>query len=570
MLLIVALTLAILPSTSLSNEIEQDLNWWMNSVIYQIYPKSFKDSNGDGVGDLPGLISQLDHVHDIGADAMWLSPIYPSPGEDSGYDITNFTDIDPLFGTLADFDALVAKAKGLGVKVLMDFVPNHTSTKHPWFLKSVNRIEPYDNYFIWRDAKRGPNGERQPPNNWLSVFGNSAWEWNEKRQQYYYHIFAISQADLNLRNPQVKRELKDVLRFWMNRGVDGFRTDAISHLFEKEHLLDEPLSGKNSSSNDFEYLSHPHTVNQNENYHAVSTWRKTMDEFVQEHGTSSKLLVVEPYVSLVKTIKYYENGGIPFNFIFIYSLNGNSTALDFKNSIATWLDALPQGQKGNSLWVIGNHDKKRVASRFGENGNRADQITMLAMILPGTVVVYNGDEIGMVNRPLTYEQTLDPQGCNADREGYVLRSRDPTRTPYQWDNSTSAGFSTNSITWLPVHENYKHLNLASQKRANKSHYKVFKAMSSLKKSPVLEKGSLQLELITENVLAVVRRLQGEKTVVLLINFSDENVQIDAKAILNIPEVMQVYIASVGSGMDVGLAINTNEIELPGAASVILV
>ncbi|KAJ8674283.1 hypothetical protein QAD02_005545 [Eretmocerus hayati] len=570
MLLIVALSLVTLPPTSLSNEIKQELNWWMNSVIYQIYPRSFKDSNGDGVGDLPGLISQLNHVHDIGADAMWLSPIYPSPAEDSGYDITNFTDIDPLFGTLADFDALIAKAKELGVKVLMDFVPNHTSTKHPWFLKSVDRIEPYDNYFIWRDAKKGPNGERRPPNNWLSVFGNSAWEWNEKRQQYYYHVFAIGQADLNFHNPQVEQKIKDVLRFWMNRGVDGFRSDAIDLLYEKQHFLDEPLSGKNRSSWEFEYLSHPHTANQNENYHAVSTWRKTMDEFVQEHGTSGKPLIIESHSSLTQTMKFYEFGGIPFNFMFLILLNGNSTASDFKNNITTWLDALPRGQKNNSLWVIGNHDKQRVASRFGENGNRADQITMLAMILPGTVVVYNGDEIGMVDWPLTYEQTLDPLGCYAGRENFMKTSRDPARTPFQWDDTTSAGFSSNSITWLPVHENYKHLNLASQKRANKSHYKVFKALSSLKKSPVLEKGSLQLELITENVLAVVRRLQGEKTVVLLINFSDENVQIDAKAILNIPDVMQVYIASVGSGMDVGLAINTNEIELPGAASVILV
>ncbi|KAJ8674509.1 hypothetical protein QAD02_005771 [Eretmocerus hayati] len=565
MLLLFLSSLSAMIPFSSPSEVQQNPNWWSGSALYQIYPRSFKDSNGDGIGDLPGIISKLEHVRDIGADALWLSPIYPSPQEDSGYDISNFTDIDEVFGTMSDFDALISKAKKLGIKVLLDFVPNHTSRKHPWFLKSIDRAEPYDKYYVWVDPKEGPNGERQPPNNWLSVFGNSAWEWNEKRQQYYYHAFAVGQPDLNFRNPLVKREMEEVLTFWLRRGVDGFRVDAPYQMFEDEKLRDEPLSDEEPNQ-----LEHVYTRDLDETYEVVGSWQKIIDSFVEKHHTDGKPLLIEAHSSMPRTMKYFEVGGIPFNFDFLHPLNKTSTALDFKKSIEDWLEALPEGEVGNTPWVIGNHDFRRVASRYGEDGNRADQITMLAMILPGMAVVYNGDEIGMVDTPLTYEQTLDPQGCNAGREGYFLKSRDPARTPYQWDNTTNAGFSSNSSTWLPVNGNYKNLNLASQKLANISHYKVFKALSGLKKSLVLQRGSVQVSLTTDNVLAVIRRSEDRKIVVLLINFSDKTVEIDATATLDIPEVLRVYTTHVDSISVVGFTVNCTKLVLQKTASLVLV
>ncbi|KAJ8674430.1 hypothetical protein QAD02_005692 [Eretmocerus hayati] len=570
MFVIVLLSLAIQNSLSSSNEVERGLNWWSGGVLYQIYPRSFKDSNGDGVGDLPGIISKLEHIRDIGADALWLSPIYPSPQEDSGYDISNFTDIDEQYGTLEDFDDLVAKARSLDLKVLLDFVPNHSSYKHPWFQKSINRIKPYDDYYVWKDAKLSPSGERQPPNNWLSRFGSSAWEWNEKRQQYYYHAFAIGQPDFNFRNPRLKQEMDEVLSFWMKRGVDGFRVDAVDWLFEVEDLRDEPLSRNNVPSNQYDFLDHRYTIDLDDNYEVVGSWRKLMDNFVQEYHTNGKPLIIEAHLPTFRKMKYFEVGGIPFNFNFVYSLNRNSTAPEFKQLIDDWLNALPDGEVANTPWVIGNHDYRRVASRYGKDGNRADQIVMLAMILPGIAVVYNGDEIGMVDTPLTYEQTLDPQGCYAGREDYLTESRDPARTPYQWDDTTSAGFSSNSSTWLPVNKNYRILNLASQKQSQRSHYELFKSLSSLKNFPVLQRGSTRVLLASDNVLAVIRQLDGQETVLLMINFSDESVQVDARSLLDIPEALHVYTSSVGSGIEKGLPVNSTKLTIPGAASIVLI
>ncbi|KAJ8687801.1 hypothetical protein QAD02_023595 [Eretmocerus hayati] len=566
MLALVAIGLSILSCHGLGNQIRQDLNWWKSSVVYQIYPRSFQDSNGDGVGDLPGIINRLEHVKDLGADALWLSPIYTSPQADFGYDISNFTNIDKLFGSLSDFDHLVAKAKKLGVRVLLDFVPNHSSNKHPWFLKSIDRIKPYDEYYIWRDGKIGPNGERQPPNNWLSVFGNIAWEWNEKRQQYYYHAFAIGQPDLNYRSLKLQQEMKDVLSFWMRRGVDGFRVDAVNQLFEVEDLRDEPLSGMDVPQNAYEYLDHPYTIDQDETYVVVASWRKLLDDFIREHRTDGKPLIIEAHTTLPLTFKYYDAGVVPFNFMFIEKLNRSSSAYDFLKYINDWLEPIKKGNVTN--WVIGNHDSSRAATRFGKYGNRADQISMLAMILPGITVVYEGDEIGMVDTPLTYKETLDPQGCIAGPERYVGKSRDPGRTPFQWDNTTSAGFSTNTSTWLPVNSNYKTLNLAAQKHTRISHYKVFQSLSSLKKSSVIREGSVKVAVVKNEVLAVVRKFKQE-TVTLLINFSDETIKIDAKTPLKIPGTMRVKTASVQSKMSPGSSVNTARLSLRGATSVVL-
>lgn len=543
----------------------QNLDWWKNSLVYQVYPRSFKDNNGDGVGDLNGITEKLEHIKDTGADALWLSPIYASPQKDFGYDISNFTNIDKIFGTLEDFDKLVAKSKKLGLKVLLDFVPNHSSDEHEWFKKSIKRIKPYDNYYVWRDAKKSANGTRLPPNNWLSVFGKSAWEWNEERQQYFYHAFVIGQPDLNYRDPKLRQEMEDVLTFWMKRGVDGFRVDAINQMFEVLDLKDEPKSGRNVPEDDYDYLDHIYTKDLDETYGVVRSWQKLLDSFVAKHKTDGKFMLMEAYTTIPKSMKFYEIGTNPFNFMFIADLNNNSKAIDFKRKIDGWLNAIPEGKVSN--WVVGNHDNHRVASRYGDK--REDQLNFLCAVLPGIAVIYNGDEIGMVDRFFTYNETVDPAGRNAGPERYQLKSRDPERTPYQWDDTISAGFSTNKTTWLPVNSNYQVLNLAAEKKAVVSHYKAFQGVIKLKKTPVLRKGKTEVLLATENVLAVVRRLSGYKPVVLLINFSNKSVNIDAVGWLNIPEKMHIAVASAKSGLKDGVPVDTNNLIIPEAASVIL-
>ncbi|CAL1674211.1 unnamed protein product [Lasius platythorax] len=540
-------------------------DWYKNSLVYQIYPRSFKDSNGDGIGDLNGITSKLEHIADIGADALWLSPIFTSPQADFGYDIANFTDIDPDYGTLADFDRLVAKAKSLGLKVLLDFVPNHSSNEHEWFKKSIKRIKPYDEYYVWRDAKI-VNGTRRPPTNWLSNFQGSAWEWNEERKQYYLHQFVVGQPDLNYHSATLQQEMRNVLKFWMDRGVEGFRIDAINHLYEDARFLDEPRSNvPGLPDDDYDYLDHIYTKNLLETYEVLKSWRQVLDN----HSTTAdtKMILTEAYADFNLTILYYTSGStVPFNFMFISDLNNKSSAPDFKRFVDRWMNNIPDNPAYVANWVVGNHDNHRAASRFGEK--RADQLSMLATVLPGVSVIYNGDEIGMLDRNFTYEETKDPAGCNAGPDRYHLKSRDPERTPFQWDSSISAGFSTSNKTWLPVNSNYRTLNLAVQKTATVSHYKVFKSLTQLKKKPVIEQGSLESVLVTEKILGVVRRHKAS-VVALMVNFADTPVTVDARTWMNIPEQLIVYAPSVHSKLVARSRVDTTNITVPGSASVVL-
>ncbi|XP_044018105.1 alpha-glucosidase-like [Aphidius gifuensis] len=542
--------------------VEISEEWWRDSFIYHLYPRSFKDSDGDGIGDLNGITSKLEYLVDIKVSAVWIGPFYKSPMIDFGYDITNFTGVDPIFGTLDDFKKLTSKAKSLGLKVMLDFVPNHSSDQHHWFQKSIKRIKPYDNYYVWADAKI-INGTRQPPNNWLSLFQGTAWTWNDERKQYYLHQFAAAQPDFNFRDESLNEEMKDVLRFWLNTGVDGFRIDTIPSLIEDTRLLDEPrLPNTGLPDTDSDTLRHIYTYDQDETYDVLKSWREVLDD----SPGPKKIFLTEAYSSLADVMKYYDYGSnIPMNFMFLGELNNRSTAYDFKRKIDPYLNAIPDGQSAN--WVVGNHDRFRVATRFGPK--RADQLTMLAAVLPGVGVIYNGDELGMENRVMTWEETVDPPGCNAGPLRYKTTSRDPMRTPFQWDNSTSAGFSINNKTWLPVHPNYKTINLAAQKLTAASHYNVFRRLAALKKNPVISKGTTKLVVINDIILGVIRRLPGKSPIVLLINFSDGSTHFDAAFSLNIPDKMSVYAASVGSHIKVGATFDTNRIELPGAASVIL-
>lgn len=536
------------------------------TVVYQIYPRSFKDSNGDGIGDLNGIIEKLDHVADIGAEAFWLSPIYTSPQVDFGYDIANYTDINPEYGTLADFDRLVAKARSLKLKVILDFVPNHTSHQHPWFKKSIQKIDPYTDYYVWRDPKI-INGTRHPPNNWISNFQGSAWEWNEVRQQYYLHQFAAGQPDLNYHDAALNQEMKNVLTFWMKRGVDGFRIDVMNHLFEDPLFRDEPKANVTGiHDDDYESLEHIYTKDLDESYEVLKSWRQLLDDYSTKTKSDSKMFLTEVYATHPKTIKYYNYGStVPFNFMFISDLNNKSTVADFKNLIDRWVNSVPAGKVSN--WVVGNHDNHRVAARFGTK--RADQISMLAMLLPGVSVIYYGDEIGMEDRPFTYEETVDPAGCNMGPERYYLKSRDPERTPFQWDDTTNAGFSTSNVTWLPVNSNYKQLNLKAQKKQLISHYNVFKALAAVKRVPAIRHSYLKVLQLTDQILCVARYI-GSRAAVLLINFSDNPVTANVTTAFKVSSELLVHTASVGSGVLPGSRVNPTKVELPGAASVVYI
>ncbi|XP_043269084.1 alpha-glucosidase-like [Venturia canescens] len=548
--------------------VSKDTNkWWTDGFIYQIYPRSFKDSNGDGIGDLNGITSKLEHLADLNVSALWISPIYASPMADFGYDIANFTDIDPIFGNINDFTKLTAKAKSLGLKVLLDFVPNHSSNEHPWFKKSIQKVKPYDEYYVWRDAKI-VNGTRQPPNNWLSRFGKSAWEWNAQRGQYYLHQFVIGQPDLNYRSKALDLEMKNALTFWLDRGVDGFRVDAINFMFEDSRFLDEPpaVGGPSVPSDEWEFLNHLYTQDQNETYDVVQSWRALLDAHANRTKTGAKILLTEGYTALPLVMKYYLYGvDAPMNFMFMSDLTNDSRAVDFKRNIDAWMNGMPEGSLAN--WVVGNHDNHRAASRFGTK--RADQLSMLAAVLPGIGIIYNGDEIGMEDMWLSWNDTVDPAGCNAGPSRYDLKSRDPERTPYQWDTTMSAGFSSSNKTWLPVNPNYKTLNLETQKKSSVSHYSIFKELVALKKRPILRDGTTEVILVTENVLGVVRRLPNSVPLALLINFSESTVKVDASAWLNIPKQMVAHITSLDSKIPAHSTIDTSAFNLPGAASVIL-
>ncbi|KAF7393744.1 hypothetical protein HZH68_010563 [Vespula germanica] len=514
--------------------------WWKNAVFYQIYPRSFMDSDGDGIGDLKGITSKLEYFIDAGVRGIWLSPIYASPMIDFGYDISDFKAIHPEFGTMQDFETLVAKSKKLGLKVILDLVPNHTSDKHEWFQKYLAGEEKYKDYYIWRKGRK--NDGVTPPNNWISVFSGSAWTYNATLKEWYFHQFEYRQPDLNYSHPEVRAEMEDVIRFWLRKGVDGFRIDAVPHLFEIEDLRDEPRSSDPSATDrDYTYLNHIYTKDDPRTYELVQSWRNILDDYSDANNEDEKVMMTEAYTSLENTTKFYDYGShIPFNFKLITDVNHNSSASDFKRIIETWMAHTPS--TGSANWVLGNHDRSRTASRYPLRDN---QMTMLPMILPGVAVTYYGEEIGMVDKSdISWEDTQDPQACNAGKDKYQSRSRDPNRTPFQWDYTKNAGFSNGNRTWLPVHENYKTLNLLDQMNGTQqSLYKIYRSLIRLRNtSRALQQGDLKMKVLKFNtdycynceLLAISREVPGE-TVSLLMSFSPA-VQLP----IHLKDVMTLY------------------------------
>ena len=485
-------------------------DWWRKAIIYQIYPRSFQDSDGDGVGDLKGIDERLPYLVELGVDAIWLSPIFLSPMADFGYDIADYTAVDPLFGTLADFDALLQSAHGLGLKVLLDLVPNHTSDRHAWFKESrSSRNNPKRDWYIWRDP--APDGG--PPNNWLSEFGGSAWELDRTTGQYYYHAFLSAQPDLNWRNFEVRNAMFDVMRFWFKRGVDGFRIDVLWHLIKDDQFRDNPPNpGFRAGDPPHNAFLPIYNADRPEVHTIASELRKVADEF------GDRLLIGEIYLPLEKLMSYYgkdlEGVQLPFNFGLL-SAPWNAPAL--KKLIDDYDAAIPPGAWPN--WVLSNHDRPRIATRVGPDQARI--AAMLLLTLRGTPTIYYGDELGMEQVAIAPDQVRDPFEKNVPGLGL---GRDGCRTPMQWDGSAHAGFSART-PWLPLAPNFETTNVEEEQHDADSMLQLYRALLALRRNheglalgdyrPLAAKGELLLFVRhhEEDRLMVALNLGGEPVAV---------------------------------------------------------
>jgi alpha-glucosidase len=475
--------------------------WWQRAVIYQIYPRSFQDSNGDGVGDLIGIHERVDYCANLGVDAIWLSPIYPSPMADFGYDVSDYTDIHPMFGTLEDFDRLLIELKRRGMKVIMDYVPNHTSDQHAWFKDSrSSQTSAKRDWYLWHE----PAADGAPPNNWLSHFGGSAWEWDPQTGQYYYHSFLKEQPDLNWRNPQVIAAMHDVLRFWLRRGVDGFRVDVLWLLIKDDQWRDNPPNPDFTPGMPaFQSQLPTYTSDRPEMRGIVSGLRGVLDEF------PDRVMIGEIYLPLDRLMDYYGDklGGVqlPFNFQLLQTA---WKARSIAALIERYEGALPQGGWPN--WVLGNHDNPRIASRVGLPQARI--AAMLLLTLRGTPTMYYGDELGMSNVVIPAERVQDPLEKNVPGKGL---GRDPCRTPMQWNQSVHAGFSA-ATPWLPLSENYLAVNVETERHDSSSYLNLYRRLLALRRSSAaLYIGEYSPLSVGDDLLAYTRQAGAERILVAL-------------------------------------------------------
>ncbi|XP_030384957.1 maltase A3 [Scaptodrosophila lebanonensis] len=520
-------------------------------------------------------MEKLEYLKEIGVTATWLSPFLKSPMADFGYDISDFTDIDPLFGTMEDFEALMARAKQLNVKIILDFVPNHSSDECDWFVRSAAGEEEYKDYYVWHPGFI-ENGERRPPTNWVSVFRGSAWEWHEGRQEYYLHQFHKKQPDFNFRNPKVREQMNDVLRFWLAKGVDGFRVDAIYHAFEvapdaNGNYPDEPRNDWTDDPDEYGYTHKIYTVDQPETPHLVYEWRKILEQFQKDNGGDERVLMVETWSPIEIVMHYYgnetaEGAQIPFNFQLISNLHRDSDAYHYEYLINNWLSLMPAGKSAN--WVIGNHDKNRVGSRFG--AERIDLFNILLLTLPGCSITYNGDEFGMLDGYVSWKDTVDPQACNGYEENYMAMSRDPARTPLQWSDEFMAGFTSGSSTWLPIGEDYKSVNVKLQRGVPLSHLNIFKRLQQLRAEPAIQQGAAEIKAINSYVLGVRRYLSGNYVYISLFNIFDsiENVNLNA-VFAGLPSTFQYALVTSRSIKQLGDQVSASSVTLMPYESVVL-
>lgn len=480
-------------------------SWWQHAVFYEIYPRSYADTNGDGIGDLNGITAHLDHLKDLGIDAIWITPCFQSPQVDFGYDVADYKDIAPEYGTMEDFDRLQFEAKKRGIRIILDYVINHTSDQHKWFKESASsRNNPKRDWYVWRDGKSA----NEPPNNWLSIFGGSAWKIDPQTNQYYYHMFYPEQPDLNWRNPEVVEAMHDVLRFWFDKGVAGFRLDAVTMMFEDPKMPDDP----NLKSSDFFYNPEQDNSAQGlipEMHEALRGVRKVADQY-------DAVLIGETWTPDIESLNAFygpnnDEVQLPMNFLIpmIESLDAPSFRREIEAANAA---------EGWPTYVMSNHDIVRSVDRYTPEGADKNQIAKLIatlmMTLRGTPVMYYGEEIAMVNNdPRRVEDVLDPIGKLGWPENI---GRDGERTPMQWDDSKNAGFSDGK-PWLPVHPNYKTHNVKAQELNPDSVLNYYKKLIQLRRSntALLSGEYVPLNEEDSNVLVYLREYANQKALVVL-------------------------------------------------------
>lgn len=494
--------------------------WWRGAVIYQIYPRSFQDSNGDGVGDLPGITTRLEYLKSLGIDALWVSPFFKSPMADFGYDIADFRDVDPLFGTLADFDLLLSRAHALGMRVMIDQVLSHTSIEHPWFAESrVSRDNPKADWYVWADAK--PDGS--PPNNWLSIFGGVAWTWDSRRRQYYLHNFLSSQPQLNFHHDEVRQAQLDNLRFWLERGVDGFRLDSINFPYHDVKLRDNPAKPEHlrigrgfSPDNPYAFQYHTYNNTRPENIGLMVDVRRLFDAYpgsvtLGEISSDDSLATMAEYVSPERLHMAYS----------FELLTEESSAAHIRATVEALETRMPDGWP---CWAVSNHDVQRVATRWGgshPHPRLAAQLVALVASLRGSVCLYQGEELGLPEAEVPFEQLQDPYGIAFWPN---FKGRDGCRTPMPWQAGGDAGFGSD-VPWLPVAEPHRAMSVAQQEVDPESTLHATRAFLRWRKQqPALVGGDIAFIDVPEPALAFWRR-GDDQSLCIVFNLSDEPLDI---------------------------------------------
>jgi len=500
--------------------------WWRGGVIYQIYPRSFQDSDGNGVGDLAGIIERLDYVADLGVDAIWLSPFFTSPMNDMGYDVANYLDVDPLFGSLEDFDTLLARAHDLGLKVIIDQVLSHTSSQHPWFRESrVSKTNAKADWYVWAEAE--PDGT--PPNNWLSVFGGAAWEWNPTRKQYYLHNFLTSQPDLNFHNNEVQGALLEVLRFWLERGVDGFRFDTVNFYFHDDKLRNNPPLARKKTApevNPYEMQVQKFSKNRPENLRFLKNIRTLLNEF----GATTSVGEVGESQKAIEIMAAYTRDDEHLHMAYSFDMLGKEfSARHFRSKVTKFNKAAPDGWP---CWSFSNHDVKRHVSRWADHANSpaelARQTAALLLSLRGSPSLYQGEELGLPEADILFEELTDPPGIRFWPE---YKGRDGCRTPIPWDKGAAPNGFTTGAPWLPLKPPHSALNVASQlddPNSTLAFYKQFLAFR--RQTPALISGDISFFATSEPVLAFARKdhenNKNNRSVLCVFNLSKHKLAVE--------------------------------------------
>ncbi|NXL91455.1 SLC31 protein, partial [Alectura lathami] len=535
------------------------LDWWQAGPVYQIYPRSFKDSDMDGNGDLKGIQEKLDHITYLNIKTIWITSFYKSPLKDLGYGAEDFYDIDPMFGSMQDFENLLAAIHDRGLKVIMDLIPNHTSDKHQWFQLSRNRTGKYTDYYIWQDCAQAGAA----PNNWVSVYGNSSWQFDDVRKQCYFHQFGKEQPDLNFYSLAVQQEMHDIIKFWLGKGVDGFSFVAVKFLLEATHLRDEPQVNKSQNPviiTAYSELYHDYTTTQVGMHDIIRSFRQTMDQFSSEPGRYRFMGSDgdEPE-DIRATMMYYgttfvQEADFPFNFYLINmkNLSGNSIF----EAVNLWMKNMPEGKWPN--WAAGSPNTARISSRFGNE--YVNVINMLLLTLPGTPITYYGEEIGMEN---IASENVSGEYINSDPVTF------PEKSPMQWDGNANAGFTEGNSSWLPVNSDYHSVNAEVQMTQSNSSLNLYRALAALRNSELpVQRGWMCYVWNDSNVFVYVRELDGlNRVFMMVLNFGQESTT-DLKAIVPSLPSEAVIRLSTNFG-NTGKAVNTRAVKTEAGEGLVL-